>query len=164
MAAVQTRLVIDGREEILDIPTGLDSIGKSVRAYIRPQGGTTRKQLVTDDVYDTELNHVYDSFASVSSVGNSTGSDNGINSIAGAEHFVNYDFVNRWTAAIRITYVMDMQWTEYEAMTMLRDNGGHLWEYNTAGNYPSSAEIAKEDTGNWKTLLTSDAEFTYCLF
>ena len=161
MAAGQTRLVIDGREEIMDIPTGLDSIGKSVRAYIRPQGGTTRKQLVTDDVYDTELNHVYDSFASVSSVGNSTGSDNGINSIAGAEHFVNYDFVNRWTAAIRITYVMDMQWTEYEAMTMLRDNGGHLWEYNTAGNYPSSAEIAKEDTGNWKTLLTSDAEFTY---
>jgi len=166
LAAGQTRLVIDGREEIVDIPTTLDKIGKSVRAYIRPQGGTTRKQLVTDDVYDTELNNVYDSFASVSSVGNSTGSDNGINSIAGAEHFINYDFVNRWTASIRITYTMDVKWTQYQAFSMRRDNGGKLYPYVKDANMATRTDEitginSNSNTADWSTLLTTDADYTY---
>jgi len=166
LTAGQTRLVIDGREEIVDIPTTLDKIGKSVRAYIRPQGGTTRKQLVTDDVYDTELNNVYDSFASVSSVGNSTGSDNGINSIAGAEHFINYDFVNRWTASIRITYTMDVKWTQYQAFSMRRDNGGKLYPYVKDANMATRTDEitginSNSNTADWSTLLTTDADYTY---
>ncbi len=162
LTAGQTRLVIDGREEIVDIPTTLDKIGKSVRAYIRPQGGTTRKQLVTADVYDTELNHVYDSFAPVSSVGNSTGSENGINSIVGAEHFINYDYASRWTASIRITYVMNVRWTEYQALTMRRDNGGKLWYYTDTNKTDIDPDTVKNgDASKWNTQLTTNATYTY---
>ena len=163
LTAGQTRLVIDGREEIVDIPTTLDKIGKSVRAYIRPQGGTTRKQLVTDDVYDTELNNVYDSFASVSSVGNSTGSAEGITSIAGAEHYINYDYVTRWTARMRITYVMDLKWTEYQAFSMRKDNGGKLYAYRPADMANPGNEVSfGDDRSQWNTRLPHDGyTFTY---
>jgi len=136
MAAGQTRMVIDGEERVLNVVSGLEDIGKSVRMYVRPQSGTTRYDMVTDDVYATELNKVYDSFASVSSVGNSTASSEGITSIAGAEHYINYDYVTRWTARMRITYVMDLEWTQYQAYAMRRDNGGSLYKYQANATTP----------------------------
>ena len=175
MAAGQTRMVIDGEERVLNVVSGLEDIGKSVRMYVRPQSGTTRYDMVTDDVYATELNKVYDSFASVSSVGNSTASSEGITSIAGAEHYINYDYVTRWTARMRITYVMDLEWTQYQAYAMRRDNGGSLYKYQANATTPpfggeigvvsgtdSSDTTIGTDRSQWNTRLPHDGyTFTY---
>ena len=166
MAAGQTRMVIDGEERVLNVVSGLEDIGKSVRMYVRPQSGTTRYDMVTDDVYATELNKVYDSFASVSSVGNSTASSEGITSItsiAGAEHYINYDYVTRWTARMRITYVMDLKWTEYQAFSMRKDNGGKLYAYRPADMANPGNEVSfGDDRSQWNTRLPHDGyTFTY---
>ena len=119
--------------------------------------------MVTDDVYATELNKVYDSFASVSSVGNSTASSEGITSIAGAEHYINYDYVTRWTARMRITYVMDLKWTEYQAFSMRKDNGGKLYAYRPADMANPGNEVSfGDDRSQWNTRLPHDGyTFTY---
>ena len=163
MAAGQTRMVIDGEERVLNVVSGLEDIGKSVRMYVRPQSGTTRYDMVTDDVYATELNKVYDSFAGVSSVGNSTASAEGITSIAGAEHYINYDYVTRWTARMRITYVMDLKWTEYQAFSMRKDNGGKLYAYRPADMANPGSEVSfGDDRSQWNTRLPYDGyTFTY---
>ncbi|MCI9056601.1 MAG: hypothetical protein HFF76_04990, partial [Oscillospiraceae bacterium] len=168
-------MVIDGEERVLNVVSGLEDIGKSVRMYVRPQSGTTRYDMVTDDVYATELNKVYDSFASVSSVGNSTASSEGITSIAGAEHYINYDYVTRWTARMRITYVMDLEWTQYQAYAMRRDNGGSLYKYQANATTPpfggeigvvsgtdSSDTTIGTDRSQWNTRLEQNGPtYTY---
>ncbi len=160
---------------MLNVVSGLEDIGKSVRMYVRPQSGTTRYDMVTDDVYATELNKVYDSFAGVSSVGNSTASSEGITSIAGAEHYINYDYVTRWTARMRITYVMDLEWTQYQAYAMRRDNGGSLYKYQANATTPpfggeigvvsgtdSSDTTIGTDRSQWNTRLEQNGPtYTY---
>ncbi|MCI8716530.1 MAG: hypothetical protein HFF66_12145, partial [Oscillospiraceae bacterium] len=92
--------------------------------YVRPLAGTTRFELVCSKLYGEENNNVYDNEgAAVSSVGNSTGSEAGITSIDGAEHFVNFEQANEYATKIRIKYVMRVRMSQYDAMMMYYQNG-----------------------------------------
>ena len=111
-------------ERTLNVTSTLDDIGESRYVYVRPAAGTNRYDLVTTKTYDTGLNQVYDNEgAKVASVGNSTGSANGITSIAGAQHFINFEEIQEYTAAWRLEYVLQVKMSQYDAYTMYYENG-----------------------------------------
>ena len=155
LGANQTRLVIDGREEVMNIPTGLDDIGECVRVYIRPENGTTRSNLVTSKVYSDGLNKVFTTSERVSSVGNTTGSEQGITSIEGAEHFINFDQADKYEARIRIRYVMQVRMSEYEAMLMYYQNGGNsvLYEINNGTSTKIERPSNLDNADSWDKLI-----------
>jgi len=175
LGANQTRLVIDGREEVMNIPTGLDDIGECVRVYIRPENGTTRSNLVTSKVYSDGLNKVFTTSERVGSVGNTTASSEGITSIEGAEHFINFDQAHKWEARSVIRYTIDVRMSQYDAMVM-------YWQNGTSGNsrltgMANTVYAAQNDSGvnnneyigrkdiieNWDKLIrtASGATYTY---
>jgi len=155
LGANQTRLVIDGREEVMNIPTGLDDIGECVRVYIRPENGTTRSNLVTSKVYSDGLNKVFTTSERVGSVGNTTGSEQGITSIEGAEHFINFDQADKYEARIRIRYVMQVRMSEYEAMLMYYQNGGNsvLYEINNGTSTKIERPSNLDNADSWDKLI-----------
>ena len=176
LGANQTRLVIDGREEVMNIPTGLDDIGECVRVYIRPENGTTRSNLVTSKVYSEGLNKVFTTSERVGSVGNTTGSSEGITSIEGAEHFINFDQADKYEARIRIKYVMQVRMSEYDARLMYRQNGSEsnsrligigdatYTAYNTATAADGTKYVPYLDVPNpntWDTLIRSASGYTF---
>jgi len=176
LGANQTRLVIDGREEVMNIPTGLDDIGECVRVYIRPENGTVRNDLVTSKVYSEGLNKVFTTSERVSSVGNTTGSSEGITSIEGAEHFINFDQADKYEARIRIKYVMQVRMSEYDARLMYRQNGSEsnsrligigdatYTAYNTATAADGTKYVPCLDVPNpntWDTLIRSASGYTF---
>ena len=176
LGANQTRLVIDGREEVMNIPTGLDDIGECVRVYIRPENGTVRNDLVTSKVYSEGLNKVFTTSERVGSVGNTTGSSEGITSIEGAEHFINFDQADKYEARIRIKYVMQVRMSEYDARLMYRQNGSEsnsrligigdatYTAYNTATAADGTKYVPCLDVPNpntWDTLIRSASGYTF---
>ena len=124
LAAGQTTI----GDKTLNVTSTLDDLGESRYVYVRPAAGTTRHDLVSSKVYDTGKNNVYDEGVEVKTVGNDTGKDNGITSIAGAQHFINYDEITEYTTNMRLSYVIRVRLSQYDAMTMRVLNGGKLYE------------------------------------
>ena len=162
--AGQTDLLVDGEELTLNVVSDLDDIGESCRVYVRPQSGTTRYDMVTADVYATEENNVYDSGDRVSDVAGKSYTDNGINSIAGAEHFINFSQGTDYEARIRIRYEMTMGWSEYEAKMVLATNdSANSSQKLTApdGTVYESGDVSLNDADKWETRRTVNANWTY---
>lgn len=162
--AGQTDLLVDGEELTLNVVSDLDDIGESCRVYVRPQTGTTRYDMVTADVYATEENNVYDSGDRVSDVAGKSYTDNGINSIAGAEHFINFSQGTDYEARIRIRYEMTMGWSEYEAKMVLATNdSANSSQKLTApdGTVYESGDVSLNDADKWETRRTVNANWTY---
>ena len=162
--AGQTDLLVDGEELTLNVVSDLDDIGESCRVYVRPQSGTTRYDMVTADVYATEENNVYDSGDRVSDVAGKSYTDNGINSIAGAEHFINFSQGTDYEARIRIRYEMTMGWSEYEAKMVLATNdSANSSQKLTApdGTVYESGDVSLNDADKWETRRTVNANWIY---
>ena len=162
--AGQTDLLVDGEELTLNVVSDLDDIGESCRVYVRPQTGTTRYDMVTADVYATEENNVYDSGDRVSDVAGKSYTDNGINSIAGAEHFINFSQGTDYEARIRIRYEMTMGWSEYEAKMVLATNdSANSSQKLTApdGTVYESGDVSLNDADKWETRRTVNANWIY---
>ena len=124
VGAGQTTLKLAaGEKRTMNVASDLDDLGESRYVYVVPQSGSTRYNLVCSKVYDTGLNNVYDSYAEVATVGNSTGSENGITSIAGATHLRNYAELITDSSDWRIEYVIRIAASEYDAKSMFATNG-----------------------------------------
>ncbi|MCI8716522.1 MAG: hypothetical protein HFF66_12105, partial [Oscillospiraceae bacterium] len=157
LAADQTKLnLADGTAYTLNVASTLNDIGESRYVYVRPAAGTTRYNLVCSKVYDTGLNNVYDSGDKVATVGDSTGKDNGITSITGAQHFVNYDQTDEYTTKIRIEYVLRGRWSDYQARNMRKANGGNLYQWNNTTKLFDNeiTALTDKDAANWSNVIT----------
>ena len=94
-------------------------------------------------------------------MGNSTGSENGITSIAGAQHFINYDQAEQYEAKIRIEYVIRLRMSEYDAMVLYNLNGtkdnSELYPIKTDGTVGTKIERPSSiENNNWNTTITSN--------
>ena len=161
LTAGQTKLnQADGASYTLNVASTLDDIGESRYVYVVPQTGTTRYDLVCSKVYDTGLNNVYDSGEPVSAVGNSTGSENGITSIAGAQHFINYDQAEEYEAKIRIEYVIRLRMSEYDAKVLYALNGNkdnsQLYPIEPDGKNGDLIPYTSDISTSWNTTITSN--------
>ena len=167
LGANQTRLVIDGREEVMNIPTGLDDIGECVRVYIRPENGTTRSNLVTSKVYSEGLNREYTTSDRKSSI-SGIAAEEGITSLEGAEHFINFDQAHKWEARSVIRYTIEVRMSQYDAMVMYNQNGGKLTGlgvYASQNDAPAGGPFTyiskKPINENWDRLIRTSSGATY---
>lgn len=149
----QTRMIVDGKDYVIDMDTDASAIGLNHHAYVQ-NGKVLGSSLEAEGNVIGEPEH--GEAAKVADLAKGAG----IKTNADTEYYVNFDEVVSDTSNYRLEYLIGLSLTEYEANRLVAANGGVAWvDDNTNDHKWTAADGDKIDSrtvpttnGGWDAL------------
>ena len=153
----QTRMIVDGKDYVIDMDTDASAIGLNHHAYVQ-NGKVLGSSLEAEGNVIGEPEH--GEAAKVADLAKGAG----IKTNADTDYYVNFDEVVSDTSNYRLEYLIGLRnWTEYEVASLVYRNGGSAWvdtndnhKFDTGegGFRVKNGNVVDEndDPVNWGTL------------
>ncbi len=153
----QTRMIVDGKDYVIDMDTDASAIGLNHHAYVQ-NGKVLGSSLEAEGNVIGEPEH--GEAAKVADLAKGAG----IKTNADTDYYVNFDEVVSDTSNYRLEYLIGLRnWTEYEVASLVYRNGGSAWvdtndnhKFDTGedGFRVKNGNVVNEndDPVNWGTL------------
>ena len=164
----QTRMIVDGKDYVIDMDTDASAIGLNHHAYVQ-NGKVLGGSLEADGNVIGEPEH--GEAAKVADLAKAAG----IKTNADTDYYVNFDEVVSDTSNYRLEYLIGLRnWTEYEVASLVYRNGGSAWvDTNNNHKFDTGEEGFRvkngnvvdenDDPVNWGTLdnTTTTVDYHY---
>ncbi len=144
----QTRMIVDGKDYVIDMDTDASAIGLNHHAYVQ-NGKVLGSSLEAEGNVIGEPEH--GEAAKVADLAKGAG----IKTNADTEYYVNFDEVVSDTSNYRLEYLIGLSMTEYEANRLVAANGGVAWVDDNTNDYKwTDADGTKIDSRTVPTTNT----------
>ncbi len=139
----QTRMIVDGKDYVIDMDTEATAIGLNHHAYVQ-NGKVLGGSLEADGNVIGEPEH--GEAAKVADLAKGAG----IKTNADTDYYVNFDEVVSDTSNYRLEYLIGLRnWTEYEVASLVYRNGGSAWvDTNDNHKFDNDEEGFRVKNGN----------------
>ncbi len=124
----QTRMIVDGKDYVIDMDTDASAIGLNHHAYVQ-NGKVLGSSLEAEGNVIGEPEH--GEAAKVADLAKGAG----IKTNADTDYYVNFDEVVSDTSNYRLEYLIGLEMTEAEAASLVARNGGSAWIDDSTANY-----------------------------
>ena len=124
----QTRMIVDGKDYVIDMDTDASAIGLNHHAYVQ-NGKVLGSSLEAEGNAIGEPEH--GEAAKVADLAKAAG----IKTNADTDYYVNFDEAVSDTSNYRLEYLIGLEMTEAEAASLVARNGGAAWVDNGSNAY-----------------------------